>query len=469
MISSHIDIHKFFIITLLIICSLFNCKLLSISSADSANAYINNKKQLVISQHGITWTFDKQYSYGTYITGDYWVKGPASIISITPPSVKTGRHYLNGSMINPAPADFRRGRQGFTSQTLRYVKKLNVARPGNKKLSKNNPLRIKPGSSLCSSVSRATGRRPKIDTIAILTIVRSVPPKKSFRPPFTGTDKKARYSITQVDFSVVYKKLEKVKYTPSLKKVTGYFQKPWVDLAPEHAMGKIAAYRNMPWYGREYAIRTSEAALMLCLNFSKQEKTPLMIHYVQLGIDLYGAFKQGMRWRSNGGWMQGRKLPILFAGLVLHDKKIISDIGSILPGGEKFQEDGQTFYVSQADIHRAHKRWRGARVPVTEYTTSDIGLPEWGIKHDHRPEYDNNSWDTDYRPLCGKPGIGTALAARILGVVKSWNWQPFFDYQDRFAQKSSHYSDRAWRRQGSLFTRYMWQKYRKQYGPVWKR
>src|SRR4051812_40150189 len=30
-----------------------------------------------LTQYGITWTFDKAYTYGSYATGDYWVVGPS--------------------------------------------------------------------------------------------------------------------------------------------------------------------------------------------------------------------------------------------------------------------------------------------------------------------------------------------------------------------------------------------------------
>ena len=37
-----------------------------------------------VSQYGITWKFDKPYTVGQFITGDYWVLGPVNIVSVTP-------------------------------------------------------------------------------------------------------------------------------------------------------------------------------------------------------------------------------------------------------------------------------------------------------------------------------------------------------------------------------------------------
>ncbi len=37
-----------------------------------------------ISQYGITWTFDRPAKTGRFITGDWWVLGPVTIVKITP-------------------------------------------------------------------------------------------------------------------------------------------------------------------------------------------------------------------------------------------------------------------------------------------------------------------------------------------------------------------------------------------------
>jgi len=44
-----------------------------------------------LTQHGITWKFDKQYETGTFANGDYWVVGPITVTSISP-SFSGGRN-----------------------------------------------------------------------------------------------------------------------------------------------------------------------------------------------------------------------------------------------------------------------------------------------------------------------------------------------------------------------------------------
>ena len=42
-----------------------------------------------VSQWGITWTFDGDYTTGQYANGDYWVVGPVNITAITPDFTRT--------------------------------------------------------------------------------------------------------------------------------------------------------------------------------------------------------------------------------------------------------------------------------------------------------------------------------------------------------------------------------------------
>jgi len=50
------------------------------TNADTAD--IKYRKE--ISQYGITWSFDRPVKSGRFITGDWWVVGPVTILKITP-------------------------------------------------------------------------------------------------------------------------------------------------------------------------------------------------------------------------------------------------------------------------------------------------------------------------------------------------------------------------------------------------
>ncbi len=476
--------HKFFIILFIFICLISISCFINNGNDNSSKTTLqdnntnidnnddesnNSNMRQSISQHGITWTFDKPYRIGQYVNGDFWVIGPVAITSIDPPSENNAGIITNGSMINPDPNSYEN--QGFDSRmnNLQYVHELNVARPYDIDLSTDNMLIIPTGSSLISSISGEEGTAANdsyIDIMAIVTIVSEVPVSNSFRPSYVGVDKSSLFNTGDIDYSLL-PQLAKVSNIPTIEEVTAYFEKPWIDYISQWTTGQLIPEMNGPIYGREYAKQTSIAALMLSLDFTSQEKEPLLIRYIQLGIDLYGAFIGGARWEASGGWMQGRKLPIVFAAAIFKDTGMQNAIGSVVDDNFPFQEDGSTFYISESDVVLSHETWSSSTVSVIDYQSSDIGRPEWGTEHSHNPLFDNRNWEASYRRNCGRSAVGTALAALILGFKSIWNWNAFFDYHDVFMAMESDLTDHEWMTssggQGSLFVRRMWETYRSDY------
>ena len=100
-----------------------------------------------ITQYGITWTFDKPHEVGKFVTGDYWVVGPVTVVSVSPTPGKADEAHAgvehksiygatgmkpdtamrNGSMLNPAPG----GKQGYDSRLVNYDPALSAAFPCN--------------------------------------------------------------------------------------------------------------------------------------------------------------------------------------------------------------------------------------------------------------------------------------------------------------------------------------------------
>ncbi|MCF7981088.1 MAG: right-handed parallel beta-helix repeat-containing protein, partial [Pseudomonadales bacterium] len=365
---------------------------------------------------------------------------------------------MNGSMLNPSPSGSNM--QGYDSTMYGgrglYSDSLNVASG----LSSSNPLTLGGGNSLVSSISySASGNLPQTITSAILTVVNSPPPAGSFRPAYCNVSKAIKFNKNQLDYSILAK-LSPVSGTPSLASVERYFERPWID----HANGWLGRYmhpaENMPDYGREISLNAGTGSLVLNLNFSDAQKEKLLIRYVQLGIDLFGIVQDGGTncWEPDGGHASGRKWPILFAGLVMGDGDMmnigragISGYGPGHPDYVHFGEDDQTFYVSQTDVSSGR------------YSSSDIGLPEWGIRHVTYPNMDNKSWSADYRQCCtANSWAGAVLSARIMGVRNLWNHDALFDYQDRYMNIES-----GWERQMSTFAANMWDAYRADYGGIW--
>jgi len=465
LINSHINMWgKYPLIAVLLICF---ARTLSAASLQSR-----------VSQFGITWTFDKDYTVGRFANGDYWIVGPVTIVKIQPVSVELNGRTINGSMINPSP---RLGQaQGYDSAAYgRYARPgnfnpdLNVARPNNKQLSRSNPLVVQPNCSLVSTESTLqTNDRTQLKTAAILTVLDEPAEEGSFRPPYCGTDKSVRFNKEQLDYSLLAS-LKPVPGTPRLAEVESYFERPWIDHVPLWPATALHPADNMPAYGREIATQIGIGALMLHLNFSNNQKEKLLVRYVQLGIDLYGIVQDGgeKNWTGMGGHASGRKWPILFAGLVLNDPNMknigrtdVPNYGPSHPEYVHFGEDDQTFYVTQLDVEATHSaQWNPDRRDAQKipYEQEDIGLPEWGIVHAIDPERSNKFWSTTYRQVSSPCWGGFVLAAHIMGVKDLWNHDALFDYKDRYMQVETDW------KQTSRFVLSMWNAYRKDYGPVW--
>jgi hypothetical protein len=342
-----------------------------------------------IEQFGITWTFDKilstdgagdTYRYGTFANGDYWVVGSVNIEGISPDSitgdgskttttsegtwvVQNGR-TVHGSMVNPSPRLY--STQGYDGNLRSYDNTLNVAF----NVSESNLLQVHVDSSLVSSISLHHPGKVKLKTAAILTVLDSAPETNSFRYAYCSGDKTIEFNISDLDYSLL-EELDTIATTPSLSVVERNFERVWLDYMPAGVGSYIHPSDNMPEYSRNMSFQIGDAALMLHLKLDDDEavsnamKKTLLIRLVQLGIDLYGITQDGgeENWYNNGGVASGRKFPILFAGLMLHDddmKAIGEKSGDYLysagygpenrpPDYIHFGEDDQTFYVKSND------------------------------------------------------------------------------------------------------------------------
>lgn len=400
-------------------------KILIPMAAAAALAVLPVSAETSISQFGITWTFDKDYPSGQYANGDWWVVGPVTITGISPAStVKSGR-TVNGSQLNPGLGDT----QGYDSAPgdMKYDEKLNAGRPNGKDLSPANPLRITTGSLVSSISLEKLQTRPQLQTAAILTVVESAPEEGSFRPPPVGKDKTSRWNKNNLDYSIL-RSLQDPGGMPPLSKMEKAFEKPWLEQNPNWTARYIHPQDNQPAYGRDMAILLAEGLLSLHLDYSNEEKETLLIRLVQYGIDVYGTAREGGMWEDLGGHNPGRKMPMILAGLTLKDPEILEYADA--SKNFIFQEDRQTWYVTESDVGRT--LYTADKRPREPYTRDDIGIAEWGEQHTRAQIRDGRNWDTYYRDICIAAMTGHALAAHLTpGATELWNWPAFFDYIDR--------------------------------------
>ncbi|MGQ9651870.1 MAG: hypothetical protein ACUVXJ_17335 [Phycisphaerae bacterium] len=202
-----------------------------------------------------------------------------------------------------------------------------------------------------------------------------------------------------------------------------YLERIWLDHLYEWPNREMHPLENMPDYGREITNIVSTVSLVLSLDASEKKHETLLLRFVQLGIDYYGVTQSDNDlWRANGGHNSGRKMPILFAGVLLdHD-----GMKHVRPS---FAEDQQTYHG---------QGYRGQKV----LWRIDPGESR---KHEHLPPQrwdgppfkgDNNGWKAEaYRRLNGPTWIGQALAARLLGAKAYWNHDAY-DYVDRWVAEA---------------------------------
>jgi hypothetical protein len=402
------------------------------------------KEKDSLTQYGITWTFEKPARCGQFINGDWYVVGPVTVkaidpkplygseipeIELTAEEAKMKPEVLirNGFMLNP-PAD----------KLVSYDSAVkNFFRPA---LIQKLPVAMKPGDSLVSTISMPAGLvlqaqlRNKIQrgdedcspirTAAVLTCVEGPLPLDAFRPGFC--DRKQTIYLSR---NLKRELLPAVAVTKSIPKIDLYVrftQRPWVGTC---FFGFEEPVENMPQYGQEVGRVAGVAALLLCTDLKPEQKEPLLVNYVQVGIDLGGIIRAGHPgWSGWGGHGSGRKLPIVFAGLLLGDQEL-ANISRSFPKAS-FGEDEQTAYG---------EGWTGAKVVFAGHSGIDAatgvgrnqgrGNP-WG-PYEHLPpaQWGGGQKTSEAYRRANTSGcwVAEALALRLLHAEKAWGHDAFFE------------------------------------------
>jgi len=430
-----------------------------------------------VTQNGITWTFDKDYTTGQFINGDTWVIGPVKIIAITNDlndksfEVREGQ---NGSVINPSGGN----KQGLDSTAPSYDPEMNVAWRDGKPISKDHPLMVNPGDSLLSAVSwlyrdqdnREPGAekiqwthtnclRNSLRTAAVLTILAESAPEGTFRPGYAGTEKKL-FNIKDVDTKLL-RNLAPVG-SPDVQGLISQTSRVWVDDWSNWEGAYIHPTENMPTYGRDMSRVWGDSLLALHLDWAQLPGTPdrqkLLINITQHAIDLTSMADSGTEWPPNGGHCMGRKPVILFAGILLGDAHM-KDIGN----WKNIFQDNQIHYVDEESVELSNSpSWKpDRRYPVAPYTKEMIGLPEWGINHGVSRASDNAHWGASYREVNNAVIPAFALAILMLDGRALWKNEAYFDYADRVMSEDRY--NTGYHNVMTGFSRAMWNAYRKDF------
>jgi hypothetical protein len=440
-----------------------------------------------VTQYGITWTFDTDYTVGQFANGDYYVVDPGGGVSIT----NISNNFHNGLDLSTVDYDGSDVDCDWTSEITKPDHGLDnrsAYYSSDQNINKSLPYTLTGGKSLLSAISWQSGDagipadalsgRPYLKRIAILTCLSSSVGATAFRPSY-AVGQKTIYYTTSLRSSL----LPALSSPESANQETtaGYAlwtQGPWTDLHSSWNSETLRPTDNYQSgtgtsasYNKHVVTKYGDAILGALLDSGDVgDKTQLIINLVQIGIDYYGLLQNGARWIADGGHQHGYKLPILFAGLMLNDSGMLSIGEDYLPDTRTFQDDN-TFYISASDWHPTRtvcgdKTAEGGNNYVgdcescatfyadRQYNSADHpnGTAEWGLRHWAMPCRDDSRIDAGYRSINASPLISHALAAQMLNLKTAWNNNSFFDYYDRWYTWSGSFD--------SAFASDMWDAYR---------
>lgn len=402
-----------------------------------------------LTQYGITWTFREPVRAGQFINGDFYVVGPATVVALDPKPLygaEIPETELDPMDLERRPAD--RVRHGFMRNPPAQMKvsyDSGVRNWFDPALIQKLPAALTPGDSLVSTISMPKGLilhaplRNKIErgvddsspirTAAVLTCVRAPLPPDAFRPGFCDREQKIYFARNLR--RELLPRATRPRTTPPVERYIRFTQRPWVGTG---FFGFEEPVENMPQYGLEYGRVSGISALLLCTDLPAAAKEPLLVNFVQIGIDLGGMVRNGHPgWTGWGGHGSGRKLPIVFAGLLLGDEAL-AHINRAFPRAS-FGEDEQTAYGPS---------WTGATVVFAGHSGIDAasGAGRDRVRGNNWGPYEHTApaaWKQDqitsesYRRCCTSVGwAAQALALRLLHAESAWDHDPFFDYVDRW-------------------------------------
>jgi hypothetical protein len=382
----------------------------------------NTHNGMKVSNWSFSWELDREVLMGAFANGDPYVVGSVAIKSsnIQPAG---GRHGIG---LNPKPYEnpFDSRIPGSVASRTYPILML----PGDTMVCTQSWLESETGCPDSVTSGGFTAPRPCLKEAVTLTCLAVVPLEGSFRPAYCG-DGVVRHNISQIKWD----RLPILVSTGSLPSLRS-FGRPWLDA--HHAAPWIMRYLhptlNLQNYGRDLTTDYNEAVLVAMCT----QDAALVIRLIQIGIDLHGLYKNGARWRSDGGHGSGRLWPILFAGTMLGDTEMVNDVNSSEVGA--FGEKCSTYMSADG-----HASWGGRHC----YKASDT-------QENYRYVGTANTW------------LGAALGARLMHLENAWNHPAFFEYMDyyvnlpdsTFLDNKNNYA--AWKRSWSAWVLEMWYKYR---------
>ena len=311
-----------------------------------------------------------------------------------------------------------------------------------------------------------------VRTAAVLTCVAEPQPADAFRPAFCDRRQKI-YLAREPEARVAAHGGRDQGVCHALERFIRFTRRPWVGTC---FFGFEEPVENMPQYGLEYGRVAGISALLLCTDLKPEQKEPLLVNYVQVGIDLGGMIRAGHPGLDRFGRARQRPQAAHRLRRPAAGRRRIGQHQQVVPQGElrrgradrlrRLLDGREGGFCRPLGDRRGHRRGRLARQrlgPVRAHRRLRSGRT-------------GQNTSESYRRCCTSVGwVAQALALRLLHAEKVWNHDAFFDYVDRWMYENDadfvktikqatgrDYSP-EWARQGQTwepFVNEMWSKYR---------
>jgi len=140
-----------------------------------------------------------------------------------------------------------------------------------------------------------------VRSASLLTCLKEAVPADAWRPSY-GDRGQTIYLARNLRRDLLLR-LPLPAKPPDYKTLTRDFATPWLEI---EYYGISATRYQHSQYGRAVCQAGVETTLSLLLDYPPEEKEPLLLGYVQYGIDLFGLVKNGHPgWIGDGGWGAG--------------------------------------------------------------------------------------------------------------------------------------------------------------------
>ncbi|HMJ57042.1 MAG TPA: hypothetical protein VK540_33465 [Polyangiaceae bacterium] len=385
----------------------------------------------------ITFRFAEAYGCGAYATGEFFVvaNGTASITAISP-NASGGRHGVD---VNPAPGGPQRWDDRLAGNAAPIALPY-AAPPGSSvvKYVSDNPAGACDGTADEKSCGRFA---------AVVTVVSAAPgdPGHAFRPPFVGAYKPT-LSSNDLKRGLLSRLNRGSCRAPTLETARAWTSHLRLDYTSDSVTCDLmppedALPEGRPWSTDIWAHDTDVYAWLHLANVCAtppctpeqdlQAKLPVLVGYVQHGIDIWSVDRLGASlFRGGGGNGGGKLFAYAFAAAMLGDPDMLANLAAVQ--ANHFFETA-SYYTGKSGVAlwgqptgSEREYWNDFSSKSTRTIRDPYGFIDGG--------FEPGGW---YQDNTAKPTQYSALLMRVTPALQSvWpvNKDAILAYADRWVQ-----------------------------------